>query len=269
MHKDTPFTKEKDIIELYKASLKDRATELPNRNYFEHKKEDIALRMVKGLFDNIKEKNKSNTWAIMFCDIDGLHFVNAKIGQVKADDGIKTIAAIIKDCIRTKRDKSTNDGVFYRSSDKKYYPNVPIRMGGDEFVIILPNCTKEQAVAVANRIKQEINSRLDETKNMTLSIGIADTREITTPIDLNDKNFSKSIFDELISIAEGRMRQDKNKDISMLSDKERDAYVLKHFFRLCEEIGFNVNNPDYVNSFIKSLKDMNPKNIEKFSRKKK
>jgi GGDEF domain-containing protein len=268
MTKDTPFKKEKDIIALYNASLKDAATELPSRNYFEYKKSDIALRMVKGSLDNIKERSESNTWSIMFCDIDGLHLVNAKIGQVKADDGIKTIADIIKDCIRTKKDKGENDSVFYKANDKKYYPNVPIRMGGDEFIIILPNCTKEQAVMVSDRIKQQINSRLDETKNMTLSIGIADTREITMPTNPDDKNFAKTIFDQLISKAEARMRQDKNKDISMLSEKERNDYVLKHFLRLCVEIRFDYSYPPYMISFIKELKKLISKDVEKGNRSK-
>jgi len=56
------------------------------------------------------------------------------------------------------------------------------RFGGEEFIIILPDTSKEAAVFVAERIRQQIEKQqikaYDEALKVTISIGIA-----TFPVD--------------------------------------------------------------------------------------
>jgi diguanylate cyclase (GGDEF)-like protein len=202
--------------------LEDYSTSLYNKNYFIKNMDSIALKMVRGTIENKRNGNNDKTWSLLFCDIDGLKLANDTIGHIEADNGIKHIADIIKKSIRTNRDQE--DKIIYPDVDGK---NIPIRFGGDEFIIILPNCTKEKAVLIQERIKKQINIDKDKTKNMSLSIGIADTSEIGIPHDIDNIDLIKVFLNELISLAEKRMFKDKNKDIKGLPYEEKKVLVMK------------------------------------------
>jgi diguanylate cyclase (GGDEF)-like protein len=232
--------------------LEDYATALYNKNFFIKNMEFIALQMIKGKIENAKNKSDEKTWSIIFCDIDGLKLANDTLGHVEADVGIKNIAGIIKDCIRTKRRE--NDSLIYPELDQE--DNIPIRFGGDEFLIILPNCTKEKAILIQKRIKKQINSDKNHTRNMSLSMGIADTKEIVVPSDIDNPETIKAFVNDLISLAEKRMYSDKNKQVKHLSYEEQKLIVTKYLNRVGEQVGFNFQNPNELEALINILVDI-------------
>lgn len=231
--------------------FEDYATSLYSKNFFIKNMEAIALQMIKGKVENSKNKNKEKTWSVIFCDIDGLKLANDTLGHVEADIGIKNIATIIKQCIRTHREE--NDSIIYPEFEKG--DNIPIRFGGDEFLLILPNCTKSKATIIRNRIKKEIEASQIVTRNMSLSMGIADTQEIPIPI-IDDNDSVRGFVNDLITLAEKRMYLDKHKQVKTLSYEEQKDLVKKYLNRVSEQIGFDYQNPEELDTIINILHDI-------------
>ena len=94
---------------------------------------------------------------LLMADIDHFKRYNDKYGHLVGDVVLKEITKTIKLCIRE--------------------IDLLGRFGGEEFIIIFPDTSKEGAVFVAERIRQEIEKQqikaYDETLNGTISIGVA------------------------------------------------------------------------------------------------
>ncbi|HNR89461.1 MAG TPA: diguanylate cyclase [Spirochaetota bacterium] len=104
-------------------SMHDQLTGLYNRAYFEMEMERV-------------QKSRMDTAGVIVCDIDGLKAINDTRGHQAGDELIRAAAGIIR--------KS------FRDSD------VVARIGGDEFVAIVPNCTPEILVTASLRIDRNI-----------------------------------------------------------------------------------------------------------------
>ncbi|WDE07744.1 EAL domain-containing protein [Thalassomonas viridans] len=104
-----------------------------------------------------EEKNQNNSLSCIMSDIDHFKSVNDTYGHAVGDKVIKTVAKILKQVSRT------NDLVG--------------RYGGEEFCMVLPATKAEEAVRVADRIRQAIMASdisLPEGKfNVTSSFGVA------------------------------------------------------------------------------------------------
>ncbi len=91
--------------------------------------------------------------SILMTDIDYFKKVNDTYGHDKGDIILKTVAAIIKSCTRS--------GDYI------------IRWGGEEFVIIMPNCPINEAVNVAERIRKNVEDNKNPITPITISLGVA------------------------------------------------------------------------------------------------
>ncbi len=95
--------------------------------------------------------------SICFLDINGLKEVNDNLGHKYGDELIVTAASIIKKKIRA------ND-IF-------------MRVGGDEFILVLMHCTQGQAEDIWSKIEtyfNQINETEDRPYNISLSHGISE-----------------------------------------------------------------------------------------------
>jgi diguanylate cyclase (GGDEF)-like protein len=133
-------------LELEKLALSDPLTDVFNRRGgYRILKQNIKL--------SIRHKQPLS---IIYIDINNLKIVNDTLGHQSGDKLIKTVIHLLKENIR--------------SSD------TICRLGGDEFLIILPDCNKEHAkIIIQNTTKkfEVINSRGDHPFKLSTSYGFA------------------------------------------------------------------------------------------------
>jgi diguanylate cyclase (GGDEF)-like protein len=122
---------------LYLSTI-DSATEVYNRSFFE---------------DYLKNKEYClSKSAIAMLDVDKFKTVNDKHGHSFADSMLKHISSVIKRHIR--------------SSD------IVARYGGDEFIILMNDVSKADAIDITSRIQRKIGNSLFHDACCTVSIGL-------------------------------------------------------------------------------------------------
>ena len=84
-----------------------------------------------------EELNQSKDLGVILFDIDDFKKYNDKYSHPEGDKALKTVINIVFNNINKDREM-----VF--------------RYGGEEFVILVPNTTKEETIAIANRIRQAV-----------------------------------------------------------------------------------------------------------------
>ena len=131
-------------------TLEDSLTGLNNRRYFEMQLEAEWLRQARD--------NKILT--LMVIDIDYFKLYNDTYGHADGDDCLKEVAQVLKSSL-------------HRPSD------VISRIGGEEFVVLLPGVDEVGALSVAKEMKKQLNQAVlthatsPLGDNVTVSIGIA------------------------------------------------------------------------------------------------
>ncbi len=133
-------TKEK----LEKLVVNDQLTEVFNRNKL---KEISNLSTGELMFD--QEINVS----MLLIDIDFFKKVNDKYGHEAGDRVLAHLAGTLKSSVRA------SDYV--------------IRWGGEEFLIVMPGCASDQAVMVAEKIREKVEQSDNGVCKTTISIGVA------------------------------------------------------------------------------------------------
>ena len=98
-----------------------------------------------------KKLKVANT-GIILMDVDFFKKINDTYGHGVGDTVLKTLVEIIKSCVR--------------SSD------IVIRWGGEEFVILLPECSLYETEEIAERIRKSVEEYDKHTCRFTVSIGV-------------------------------------------------------------------------------------------------
>lgn len=147
-------------IQLQKAATSDRLTGLPNRRLLDEVLErEMARARAEGL-----------PLSLMLLDLDHFKRVNDTYGHAIGDLALQQLAEIIRSQVR--------------SSD------IPARLGGEEFVIVLPGVDQDTTMRVAGRLCAAVATRLwpavvkaaaqvapdiqiNGTRWLTASIGVA------------------------------------------------------------------------------------------------
>lgn len=159
---------EKKLIIL---ATRDKMTEAYSR--------EAGIEYLKNIINN---KDKSNNISILFVDINGLKSVNDNYGHKDGDSLIIEVTESLKNSIRG------ND--------------IVTRLGGDEFLVVLSNSNKKNALKVKKRILNDISNK-NKSNNynfeISVSIGIANYLE---------KDFIS--IDQFINLADKRMYDEKN-----------------------------------------------------------
>ncbi|HTA75741.1 MAG TPA: GGDEF domain-containing protein [bacterium] len=110
-------------------------------------------------FKNQYQNRKSDSEAIscLMMDLDFFKRVNDTYGHLFGDEVLKAFSVLIKNTIRP--------------------GDIAARFGGEEFVCILPNCKKEEAIKVAERIREVMEKNVLYFKKtpvkITVSVGVA------------------------------------------------------------------------------------------------
>jgi diguanylate cyclase (GGDEF)-like protein/PAS domain S-box-containing protein len=101
-------------------------------------------------------KRKKRTMLLLFGDVDHLKTINDTFGHSHGDLALKEVSAILKKT--------------FREAD------ILARIGGDEFVVLMLDASKENAEIMTDRIQTALetrNQQRDKTYHLTLSIGVA------------------------------------------------------------------------------------------------
>ncbi|MDO8529338.1 MAG: GGDEF domain-containing protein [bacterium] len=129
--------------------------------------------------------------SMVLMDIDNFKNINDTLGHQAGDRILSAIAKIAKNTL-------------HRQSDKIY------RVGGEEFLIVLPTTRKEGSMEIAEKIRKniedaviEISSKGRKKIKVTVSLGCADT-------SLTKRKIISETVDEVISQADQAMYQSKN-----------------------------------------------------------
>ena len=129
----------KIIKELNICCEKDALTGIGNRTSFYK------------IIDNLEKINSGVT--VLVCDIDGLKAINDKYGHLIGDKIIRQAAILLERCC----------------PELSYL----FRMGGDEFLILIPEIlTKDQCEQIVSKIQWECS----KNDRLNLSIGIASSK---------------------------------------------------------------------------------------------
>ena len=109
-------------------------------------------------------RRNGNPVSVIMLDIDHFKNINDNYGHPSGDMVLRHVSDILKDSVR----KSDFLG----------------RYGGEEFVIILPETGPDDALQVAEKIRQKVESspikiNTEETLNITLSAGVSGSNAAT------------------------------------------------------------------------------------------
>lgn len=145
-------------------SFHDVLTDLPNRRFFEQRIKEIEVS------DNLP-------YSVIFADINGLKITNDIFGHDIGDRLILKSAQALKN--------SANNNSFIA------------RVGGDEFIVLLPKTDREEAYDIMNAVKEEIHNARIAAITFSISIGAETITDDKTSIE------------QAINMAEDRMYREK------------------------------------------------------------
>ncbi|MDD3348671.1 MAG: diguanylate cyclase [Bacilli bacterium] len=191
-------------------SCYDTLTGFHNRSCFEKNRKNM-------------EQPKNLPLAVIFADINGLKMTNDIFGHATGDKLIVESANILKQACRE------NDLIA--------------RIGGDEFIILLPKTTKETADIVLEKIKDEFKTAHIEAIKCSISLGCDVKENPEQSLDavmanaenamykdktLNRKTINKNIIDTIIDTLHKRNPKEKrhSKDVEDLCVKVGQAMRL-------------------------------------------
>jgi len=100
--------------------------------------------------------------SILLMDVDGFKSINDQFGHAKGDSVLKEIVSLI-----AKRSRKL-DLLF--------------RIGGEEFMLLLPDTKEAAAAVVAEQLRASIaESRLFDDRQLTVSIGVSELQPGESP----------------------------------------------------------------------------------------
>jgi diguanylate cyclase (GGDEF)-like protein/putative nucleotidyltransferase with HDIG domain len=93
--------------------------------------------------------------ALVICDLDHFKRVNDTLGHPVGDDVLRRFSDLLRDCTRE--------------------DDVAVRLGGEEFALVLSGVGEREALAVAERLRREVAATFrDFPVPVSVSVGIAD-----------------------------------------------------------------------------------------------
>jgi diguanylate cyclase (GGDEF)-like protein len=138
------------------------------------------------------------SYVVAYGDLDQFKDLNDAHGHETGDRSLRLFARVLRDSIRP--------------------ADIPARFGGEEFLIVLPDCSVDDAVAVMERVREQLALALagGAVPGFTVSFGVA-------------PGSPNSSFDEVVSEADTALYQAKragrNRVARANEPTERDAVV--------------------------------------------
>ncbi len=129
--------------EFEQLAVTDALTGLLNRRYIEER-----------LLEEVKRSNRHGyPMSFLMLDVDHFKSYNDQFGHPAGDVALKLVANVVRDTLRG--------------------ADVAARFGGEEFAILLPQTTDDEAAMIAERIRSNIETTQFPRRAVTVSIGVA------------------------------------------------------------------------------------------------
>ncbi|SET37600.1 PAS domain S-box-containing protein/diguanylate cyclase (GGDEF) domain-containing protein [Natronincola peptidivorans] len=126
--------------EIIRLSYYDKLTGLYNRSFFEEELKRL-------------DTERQLPLSIIIGDINGLKLTNDVFGHQEGDRILQSAAKIIKDSCRAE--------------------DIVARWGGDEFIVLLPRTSEDQAKSICHRINLQCENQEEYTIKTSISLGYA------------------------------------------------------------------------------------------------
>ncbi|GLC81525.1 hypothetical protein LBYZC6_36390 [Lacrimispora brassicae] len=201
-------------------SYHDPLTGLVNRRCFEQEMKQV-------------DTLQNHPVSLIFLDLNGLKLINDTFGHTAGDEFIIKVAEVLK--------RNCQEG------------DVAARIGGDEFTVLLPNTSREEAEAIAVRIRNQVSGEKVNMVSCSVAVGTA------------TKAMQWQKIERILETAENEMYKEKstssinfgihaiNGIITSLHMKS--PWEKKHseeVSKLCEKMGIAMGLPE---TEIKKLRD--------------
>jgi two-component system CheB/CheR fusion protein len=151
----------------------DSLTGLPNRSLFGDRFTQLTASTLR----------YKRSFALLFIDLDHFKEVNDTLGHTVGDELLVCIAKRLQEAVRAE--------------------DTVARMGGDEFVVLLPNCDKDTAELVANTLLTKLREplTLDETVHYQpmASVGVAMFPDDGETLDILLRNADIAMYEAKLS----------------------------------------------------------------------
>lgn len=129
-----------NINDKSKLYYKDKLTGLYNKNFFEEELSRL-------------DTKRQLPISLIMGDINGLKLINDAFGHSMGDGALKKVAEIMSSSFRDE--------------------DIVSRVGGDEFVVLLPKTSEETAQSIVERIKQKCDTNPLDFIKISISFGVA------------------------------------------------------------------------------------------------
>ena len=123
--------------------------------------------------------DKHTIMGIIVCDLDGLKVVNDTLGHQHGDKVLKAVAEVLKQCF------AEDDMIA--------------RIGGDEFIVLLPGISREGIEEARQKIYNKIDAFNFENIDIRLSMSVGVAVSDDMPINISN----------LFNVADANMYQQK------------------------------------------------------------
>lgn len=145
-------TEERDLKKrLTWQALHDSLTRLKNRQAFENGLDELIQRSV---------HYQTHNHCLLYIDLDQFKIINDTVGHSAGDEQLKQVASILREHVRE--------------------TDLLARIGGDEFAVLLENCSLENALRIAENIRVAVHEHRflwkDRVFDIGTSIGITQMR---------------------------------------------------------------------------------------------
>ena len=193
-------------------SCHDTLTGLMNRSYLE---EALIL----------NDKEEKLPISIIFADLNGLKLVNDVFGHATGDNLIKRAGNILK--------KSC------RASD------IIARVGGDEFIILLPNTESDIAQRVVDRIKLELMKETVNEVQCSMALGFDTKTSIYQDIEKIMVNAESEMYKEKLNLRKSFAQDTISNLIRSLQKKSiKEKTHSETVAKLCSDMGKAMGLPE-------------------------
>jgi diguanylate cyclase (GGDEF)-like protein len=168
---------EKARWKLEKESNLDHLTGLLNRRGLYEK----SSRLFRGLDQD------RHSVTVLFADLDGFKSINDTLGHPAGDKVLKEVARMA--------------GAAMRSTD------IAARFGGDEFVMVLPDCSLDDAMQVARRLQQAVAEWAAQAGiTLSISIGLGRAPQHGTDLDSVLERVDSAMYRGKLSFGKGSIQ---------------------------------------------------------------